>query len=258
MNANELYPNFSGDYTAYGFIPTSRYSQTVCGFHGQRKDSLMAVYWLGNGYRAYSPILMRFLSPDNVSPFEAGGINAYVYCEGDPINNSDPTGHMKTGVDHLLIRPEGAPRNVPTAPQVSVATRNRSLSPGTIQAYLGDVLPTTSSNSGQFQAPPSATGPRIQISHDQYVAARNFINQFFAKSLPIPQQYVAEYRFIMNAWLDTFYLGSLEHHNAEQMIVSTPSFEMHQRKRVGCQVRTILDNITAQSLNNHIATNVRS
>jgi len=41
---------------------------------------------------------MRFYSPDTLSPFEKGGVNAYCYCEGDPINNSDPTGRVKTGL----------------------------------------------------------------------------------------------------------------------------------------------------------------
>lgn len=36
---------------------------------------------------------MRFHSPDILSPFGAGGIHAYAYCAGDPINHVDPTGH---------------------------------------------------------------------------------------------------------------------------------------------------------------------
>jgi len=37
---------------------------------------------------------MRFHSPDKFSPFNAGGINAYIYCIGDPVNLSDPTGNF--------------------------------------------------------------------------------------------------------------------------------------------------------------------
>jgi hypothetical protein len=52
---------------------------------------------LGNGYRAYNPTLMRFHSPDSWSPFGGGGLNAYTYCVGDPVNFSDPTGHRGVG-----------------------------------------------------------------------------------------------------------------------------------------------------------------
>ncbi|EGH35731.1 hypothetical protein PSYJA_44541, partial [Pseudomonas syringae pv. japonica str. M301072] len=34
-------------------------------------------YLLGNGYRAFNPVLMRFNSPDSLSPFGEGGVNAY-------------------------------------------------------------------------------------------------------------------------------------------------------------------------------------
>lgn len=64
------------------------------GFNGERTDLLTGNYLLGNGYRAYSPRLMRFSCPDSLSPFGGGGINPYAYCAGDPVNITDPSGHL--------------------------------------------------------------------------------------------------------------------------------------------------------------------
>jgi len=64
------------------------------GFNGERPDPVSGSYHLGNGYRAYNPVLMRFNCPDSLSPFGPGGINPYAYCSGDPVNHTDPTGHM--------------------------------------------------------------------------------------------------------------------------------------------------------------------
>ncbi|EDO1767234.1 RHS repeat-associated core domain-containing protein [Salmonella enterica] len=64
------------------------------GFNGEATDDFSGLYHLGNGYRPYSPTLMRFIAPDSMSPFGAGGINVYAYCAGEPINHSDPSGHI--------------------------------------------------------------------------------------------------------------------------------------------------------------------
>lgn len=69
-------------------------------FCGQYRDPLTGNYPLGNGHRFYSPNLMRFLRPDNLSPFERGGMNAYAYCLGDPVNHIDPSG--QAAEDHVL------------------------------------------------------------------------------------------------------------------------------------------------------------
>ncbi|WP_434626815.1 RHS repeat-associated core domain-containing protein [Chromobacterium sp. CV08] len=66
----------------------------VLGFNGERRDTFSGAVHLGNGYRAYSPALMRFRCPDSLSPFGAGGVNAYAYCAGDPVNRADPSGHL--------------------------------------------------------------------------------------------------------------------------------------------------------------------
>ncbi|MCP2064827.1 UNVERIFIED_ORG: RHS repeat-associated protein [Pseudomonas reinekei] len=83
-------------YVPYGDRPASSGLGALLGFQGERLDPSTGCYLLGRGYRAYNPRLMRFHSPDSWSPFEDGGINAYAYCLGDPINLKDPTGHIST------------------------------------------------------------------------------------------------------------------------------------------------------------------
>ncbi|WP_244302733.1 RHS repeat-associated core domain-containing protein [Pseudomonas saxonica] len=69
-------------YTPYGHQKDLKTLPGVCGFNGERPDPLTGHYLLGQGYRAFNPVLMRFNSPDNLSPFAEGGINAYGYCGG--------------------------------------------------------------------------------------------------------------------------------------------------------------------------------
>jgi RHS repeat-associated protein len=80
-------------YSAYGEQSAQQDVATQLGFNGQLREANIGWYLLGNGYRAYNPRLMRFHSPDSWSPFGGGGLNAYMYCVGDPVNRSDPTGH---------------------------------------------------------------------------------------------------------------------------------------------------------------------
>lgn len=81
-------------YTAFGFLHGAAPPSRLLGFTGQHCQ-LNGLYLLGGGHRAYSPMLMRFCSADGLSPFGKGGINAYVYCENDPVNYSDPSGRAK-------------------------------------------------------------------------------------------------------------------------------------------------------------------
>ncbi|SDW12320.1 RHS repeat-associated core domain-containing protein [Pseudomonas syringae] len=78
------------------------------GFNGERVDPVTGHYLLGNGYRAFNPVLMRFNSPDSLSPFGRGGLNAYAYCQGDPVNRSDSGGHAPVPSVH---RPTMSPGN---------------------------------------------------------------------------------------------------------------------------------------------------
>lgn len=80
-------------YSPYGHHQDSAFLPGLPGFNGEQPDPVTGHYLLGNGYRAYNPTLMRFNSPDNLSPFGKGGLNAYAYCAGDPVNRRDPSGH---------------------------------------------------------------------------------------------------------------------------------------------------------------------
>ncbi|MEE5149719.1 RHS repeat-associated core domain-containing protein [Pseudomonas alliivorans] len=80
-------------YTAYGYRTASGSKPGGAGFNGEYGEPGTDWQLLGNGYRAYNPVLMKFHSPDSLSPFEEGGVNAYAYCEGDPVNGVDPSGH---------------------------------------------------------------------------------------------------------------------------------------------------------------------
>ncbi|UKZ85334.1 uncharacterized protein TrAFT101_001199 [Trichoderma asperellum] len=76
-------------YTPYGFSAAG----SAIAWNGQWRDPVTGWYHLGNGYRVYNPVLMRFHAPDTWSPFTSGEINPYAYCLCDPINRVDPTGH---------------------------------------------------------------------------------------------------------------------------------------------------------------------
>lgn len=81
-------------YTVYGVHEFAAETVGLIGFSGYYFDALSTCYLLGNGYRSYSPRMMRFLSPDSLSPFDLGGLNAYGYCSGDPINRVDDNGRF--------------------------------------------------------------------------------------------------------------------------------------------------------------------
>ncbi|MDU9401395.1 RHS repeat-associated core domain-containing protein [Pseudomonas sp. zfem004] len=78
-------------YTAYGATIQGGAMSAFC---GERLDALTGCYHLGNGHRQFNPVIMRFHSPDAFSPFAEGGLNAYAYCAGDPVNQADPSGRF--------------------------------------------------------------------------------------------------------------------------------------------------------------------
>lgn len=77
-------------YSPFGYWPDLSHQVGFCGYPHEQQG----MFLLGKGYRAYHPTLQRFNRPDVLSPFGAGGINAYAYCQADPVNNVDPSGRM--------------------------------------------------------------------------------------------------------------------------------------------------------------------
>ncbi|MGY2342043.1 RHS repeat-associated core domain-containing protein [Pseudomonas sp. SDO5532_S415] len=92
-NAFDATSRQTNAYTPYGHHLPEDGLTRLLGFNGEQADPVTRHYLLGN-YRYFNPVLKRFNLPDRLSPFGAGGRNAYAYCNGDPVNRSDPTGHF--------------------------------------------------------------------------------------------------------------------------------------------------------------------
>ncbi|WP_434681201.1 RHS repeat-associated core domain-containing protein [Pseudomonas sp. R1-18] len=89
-------------YSPYGWRDPDSQAVTGLAFNGELTEGTTGWQLLGNGYRAFNPVLMRFNSPDSLSPFDEGGVNGYAYCEGDPVNHADPSGHFIGALAGLL------------------------------------------------------------------------------------------------------------------------------------------------------------
>lgn len=93
---------------SYSYAPFGSRGQQAgthrLGYTGTIIEAFTEHYLLGNGYRGFNPLLMRFNSPDSWSPFGKAGVNAYAYCLNDPMNASDPSGHIKHSTGWERVR----------------------------------------------------------------------------------------------------------------------------------------------------------
>ncbi|BCX65538.1 MULTISPECIES: RHS repeat-associated core domain-containing protein [Pseudomonas] len=120
-------------YSPYGQQSSQVEVMTRLGFNGELNEANPEWYLLGNGYRAYNPSLMRFHSPDSLSPFGRGGRNAYTYCGGEPMMNSDPTGHLPWAFSRFVQALTDAVQTVATP----VLRKTASLANSGVSQVLG-------------------------------------------------------------------------------------------------------------------------
>lgn len=104
-------------FSAYGTCNPQDTPLTTLGFTGEQRITSTGHYLLGNGYRAFNPVLMRFNGPDKLSPFGKGGLNSYAYCAGDPVNRVDPAGTIWNWLKPALRALRIIKRSKPRPPQ---------------------------------------------------------------------------------------------------------------------------------------------
>lgn len=171
-------------YSAYGNLSAEQRVETALAYNGGLRETQNEVYLLGNGYRAYSPILMRFHCPDSWSPFEAGGLNPYAYCGGEPIMNADDSGHM--------YRPPRSPSPPallprPTRPSPAPVTQTQNAFRRKIAADYEkwDQHPAVTVKSVSWVKPAEALGSSSQSAASGHAAIQQ--QQSNAQRLPQPQ-----------------------------------------------------------------------
>jgi RHS repeat-associated protein len=162
----------------------------MLGFNGERRDPLTGNYFLGNGYRAFSPVLMRFLSPDHLSPFGEGGFNAYAYCENDPINYADPTGKAKllliarrifnqSNVSNALSRVKNSLGSIKKTKAIKTIKKTTQPSPPNIQQTNA---PATTTNLGKT---PDTSKNLSALAHKKMDVNKSSTTQNRTRTAPI-------------------------------------------------------------------------
>ncbi len=73
-------------------------------YRGYYYDEGTKLYYLNSRY--YNPLWRRFISPDDTAYMDAEnpiGLNLYAYCYNDPVNYSDPSGHIPWLISAALL-----------------------------------------------------------------------------------------------------------------------------------------------------------
>lgn len=200
LKANHQRQSFA--YSPYGHHPAENGLTSLLGFNGERPGPVTGHYLLGIGYRAFNPVLMRFHSPDSLSPFGQGGLNPYAYCLGDPVNQRDPTGRaisihwaiLRDNLKHIVSQHRPIPRTgtngtmlLNAAPPLSRPTARvkpmQAPSPAPREPASANVMPpyqrapNTRGNeySRIIQATPHSSDALAQMTPAMRVAMRNAV-----------------------------------------------------------------------------------
>ncbi|MBV4507331.1 RHS repeat-associated core domain-containing protein [Pseudomonas sp. BW13M1] len=163
-------------YSAFGYRSLINEQLSILGFNGEYQERTTGYYLLGNGYRAFSPELMRFTSPDSLSPFEKGGVNTYVYCQSEPINQKDSTGHfgerIRKWVSGLFSTSTPSYKTKNHPPAQSLAAQNQPIPEQPISVVSTNV--SRQANLDQEEIPLEAHG--YQIIPFDAVGYRNMLD----------------------------------------------------------------------------------
>ncbi|WP_095082029.1 RHS repeat-associated core domain-containing protein [Pseudomonas sp. Irchel s3h17] len=154
-------------YSPYGHRHAESGLLSLLGFNGERPDPVTGHYLLGNGYRAFNPVLMRFNSPDSWSPFGDGGLNGYAYCLGNPVLRTDPTGHA-------LLLP--LPR---FSQSISVGNVKHNL----VGFHVGQKQSIKSLESGQRYASPFMHKDGAPLGEGLYYASESAAGAFYNRAV---------------------------------------------------------------------------
>lgn len=154
-------------YSPYGHRPAESGLLSLLGFNGERPDPVTGGYLLGNGYRAFNPGLMRFNSPDSWSPFGEGGLNAYAYCVGDPVNRVELDGHWSMmGAFKSIFRNIGfRTSNRATKPVIQNGTMEN------VRALFDDVMRFDTVYEGRKQLNIEAHGSKSSILNKSSISS---------------------------------------------------------------------------------------
>ena len=232
-------------YTPYGHHPAENGITPLLAFNGEHPEAVTGHYLLGQGYRAYNPVLMRFISPDSWSPFGKGGINAYAYSH-KPLDEVDPSGHFSF---KPLLRALGLMEK-------STVKTNALL---TDQFYnrrdIRYLLDEGVTRPRQSPEPPQNFGGRhdLAIKHYQNKLNKNLGSQryWINKSPDIKGPYTKNYDYDgitpkQQAKLDQYHreydaLKKIIKADAEKAISSLQSDELYYRVQLGLAYQDLLE-----------------